>query len=86
MLCDGIIQECGRNGAVVTHITVDRQSPQGNVYVKCDSVAEALVAVNALHGRLFNGRVLTVNYVPTDIYHSLFPGAVNASVASVVRN
>jgi RNA-binding protein 39 len=85
-LSDDVIQERARNGAAVTHIAVDCHSPQGNVYVKCDSVAEALLAVNALHGRLFDGRVLAVNYVPTDVYHSLFPGAVNATAASVVRN
>lgn len=28
---------------------------QGNVYVKCPSIAAAIAAVNALHGRWFAG-------------------------------
>lgn len=29
---------------------------QGNVYVKCPSIAAAIAAVNALHGRWFAGK------------------------------
>jgi antirestriction protein len=74
-LSDDVIRECARNGAVVTHIAVDRQSLQGNVYVKCENATGAVTACTALHGRLFNGRLITVGYVPSDVYHSLFPGA-----------
>lgn len=31
---------------------------QGNVYVKCPSIAAAIAAVNALHGRWFAGELL----------------------------
>lgn len=34
---------------------VDRQSAQGNVYVKCPTIATAAASVNALHGRWFAG-------------------------------
>jgi RNA-binding protein 39 len=74
-LSDDIVRECARHNAAVTHIAVDRASAQGNVYVKCESVTAALAAVTALHGRYFDGRLVTVAYVPTEIYHSLFPGA-----------
>ena len=76
-LCDDIVRECARNGAAVSHVAVDRQSPQGNVYVKCENPAAALVAVNTLHGRFFDGRLVTVGYIPSDVYHSLFPGTAS---------
>lgn len=40
----------------VVHIFVDRESPSGNVYVKCPSVAAAYKSVNSLHGRWFSGK------------------------------
>ena len=46
--------ECRKHGAVV-HVFVDRQSAQGNVYVKCASIATAVASVTALHGRWFAG-------------------------------
>lgn len=57
---------------------VDRASNQGNVYVKCPSIATAVDAVNSLHGRWFAGRVITAAYVPLVNYHSLFPDAMSA--------
>lgn len=36
---------------------------QGNVYVKCPSIAAAIAAVNALHGRWFAGECSM--YMPT---------------------
>jgi RNA-binding protein 39 len=50
-----VIDECSRYGKVV-HVYVDKKDPGGNVYVKCDGVASAIAAVNALHGRWFGGR------------------------------
>ena len=74
-LSDDVVRECARNGSTVTHIRVDAHSPQGNVYVRCETPAAALIAVNVLHGRYFDGRLVTVGYVPSDVYHSLFPDA-----------
>lgn len=83
-LSDDIVRECARHGAAVTHIAVDRTSTQGNVYVKCESVTAALAAVTALHGRYFDGRLVTVAYIPSQIYHIMFPaaGAVAPAAAS----
>ena len=81
-LSDDVVRECARHGAAVTHIAVDRSSAQGNVYVKCESTTAALAAVNALHGRYFDGRLVTVAYVPSDVYHSLFPGAASQAPAA----
>ena len=54
-LKDDIIGECNQFGGVL-HIYVDRDSEQGNVYVKCPAVSTAISAVNALHGRFYAGR------------------------------
>uniref|UniRef100_A0A0R3RTS3 RNA-binding protein 39 n=1 Tax=Elaeophora elaphi TaxID=1147741 RepID=A0A0R3RTS3_9BILA len=74
---DDVIEECAKNGGVL-HIFVDKASPNGNVYVKCPSVAAAFKSVNALHGRWFSGKVITANYVPVASYSQLFPDSVIA--------
>ena len=38
---DDVIEECNKHGGVL-HVYVDRASPQGNVYVKCPSIATGL--------------------------------------------
>lgn len=75
---DDIIEECQKHGGIL-HIYVDRAS-QGNVYVKCPSIASAVLAVNSLHGRYFAGRIITAAYVPLVNYHALFPDASLASL------
>ncbi|XP_043198028.1 RNA-binding protein 39-like isoform X2 [Amphibalanus amphitrite] len=74
---DDVVEECNKHGGV-THVYVDKQSPQGNVYVKCPSIASAAASVNSLHGRWFAGKVITAAYVPLINYHSLFPDAMAA--------
>ncbi|XP_067130938.1 RNA-binding protein 39 isoform X3 [Centruroides vittatus] len=73
-----VVEECRKHGGAL-HVFVDKISPQGNVYVKCQSIAAAVASVNALHGRWFAGRVITAAYVPVVNYHSLFPAAITAS-------
>jgi len=75
---DDVIEECNKHGGVL-HIYVDKASPQGNVYVKCPSIASAVNSVNALHGRWFAGKMITAAYVPLPNYHQLFPDAAKAS-------
>nr|CAH7769393.1 unnamed protein product [Callosobruchus chinensis] len=75
---DDVIEECNKHGGVL-HVYVDQGSPQGNVYVKCPSIATAVASVNTLHGRWFAGRVITAAYVPLLNYHSLFPDAMSTT-------
>ncbi|XP_069113663.1 RNA-binding protein 39-like isoform X2 [Argopecten irradians] len=75
---DDVIDECNKHGGVL-HIFVDKASPQGNVYVKCPTIAAAVASVNALHGRYFGGKMITAAYVPLPNYHSLFPEATRAN-------
>lgn len=72
-ITDDVIDECQRHGGIL-HLYIDKAS-QGNVYVKCPSIATAVLAVNSLHGRWFAGRVITAAYVPLVNYHALFPDA-----------
>uniref|UniRef100_A0A3Q2D112 RNA binding motif protein 39a n=1 Tax=Cyprinodon variegatus TaxID=28743 RepID=A0A3Q2D112_CYPVA len=73
-----VIEECNKHGGVV-HIYVDKNSSEGNVYVKCPSIPSAMAAVNALHGRYFGGKIITAAYVPLPTYHNLFPESVTAT-------
>lgn len=75
---DDVIEECSKHGGVL-HIFVDKASPQGNVYVKCPTIAAAVASVNSLHGRYFGGKIITAAYVPLPNYHQLFPEAQRAS-------
>ncbi|XP_017151171.1 RNA-binding protein 39 isoform X2 [Drosophila miranda] len=75
---DDVLEECAKHGGVL-HIHVDTASPTGTVYVKCPSTTTAVLAVNALHGRWFAGRVITAAYVPVVNYHSMFPDSVGTS-------
>ncbi|XP_061075028.1 RNA-binding protein 39a isoform X1 [Conger conger] len=75
---DDVIEECNKHGGVV-HIYVDKNSAQGNVYVKCPTIPAAMAAVNALHGRWFAGKMITAAYVPLPTYHNLFPDSVTAT-------
>ncbi|XP_041376167.1 RNA-binding protein 39-like isoform X2 [Gigantopelta aegis] len=75
---DDVIEECNKHGGVL-HLFVDKASPQGNIYVKCPSIAAAVASVNSLHGRYFAGRVITAAYVPLPNYHSLFPESLRAN-------
>jgi hypothetical protein len=52
---------------------------QGNVYVKCLSIAVAITPVNELHGKGLAGKMITAAYVPLPTYHNLFPDSISAS-------
>ncbi|XP_016390719.1 RNA-binding protein 39-like [Sinocyclocheilus rhinocerous] len=75
---DDVIEECRKHGGVV-HIYVDKNSPQGNVFVKCPTIPVAMAVVGALHGRWFAGKMITAAYVPLPTYHNLFPDAATAT-------
>ncbi|KAF1598569.1 UNVERIFIED_CONTAM: RNA-binding protein 39, partial [Eudyptes robustus] len=69
---DDVVEECNNHGGVV-HVYVDRTSDAGNVYAKCANVLASYKSVQALHGRIFAGKVITANYIPLQSYHDLFP-------------
>lgn len=75
---DDVIEECRKHGGVI-HIYVDKNSAEGNVYVKCATIPVAMAVVSALHGRWFAGKMITAAYVPLPTYHNLFPDAATAT-------
>lgn len=77
---DDVIDECSAHGGAV-HVHVDKSAPQGNVYVKVLNPTTASLAVNALHGRMFAGRVITAAYIPEENYVDLFPDARSTMTA-----
>jgi hypothetical protein len=56
---DDVIEECSKYGGVV-HIRIDQESPEGNIFVKCPSIAVASATVNGLNGRYFSGNLSAV--------------------------
>ncbi|KFM62488.1 RNA-binding protein 39, partial [Stegodyphus mimosarum] len=75
-----VIEECRNHGGAL-HVYVDKNSAEGNVYVKCPNLTAAAASVSALHGRYFAGRVIVAAYVPVINYHMLFPDSANAVTA-----
>uniref|UniRef100_A0AAF5D7N6 RRM domain-containing protein n=1 Tax=Strongyloides stercoralis TaxID=6248 RepID=A0AAF5D7N6_STRER len=67
----------GYGGAV--HVHVEKNSQNGEVYVKAINPEVATKAVNALHGRLFEGRTVQASYTLLDAYHELFPESIYAT-------
>lgn len=53
---DAILEKCGEEGVVALHISVDRGSREGCVYLKCASQEDAGKAYRALHGWWFDSR------------------------------
>lgn len=49
-----VIEECRNHGGAL-HVYVDKNSADGNVYVKCPNHTAAAASVRALHGRYFAG-------------------------------
>lgn len=52
---EDVIDECAKYGGIV-HIHVDEHAPDGNVYIKCPSIAIANAAMSGLHGRYFGSK------------------------------
>ncbi|XP_063229484.1 inner nuclear membrane protein Man1 isoform X2 [Bacillus rossius redtenbacheri] len=73
---DAILEKC--EGVNILHISVDRQSREGCVYVKCRSPQDAGRAYQLLHGSWFDGKLVTVKYLRVERYHDRFPDAARA--------
>lgn len=73
---DDVIQECSKYGGVV-HIYVDSEAPEGNIYIKCPSIAIATAAMHGLNGRFFAGRQIMASFIPIAVYHQRFPESVH---------
>lgn len=69
---DDVMEECSKYGGIV-HIHVDQESPEGNIFIKCPTIAIATAAMASLNGRFFAGKMIRATYVPIAAYHQRFP-------------
>ncbi|XP_043963538.1 inner nuclear membrane protein Man1 [Gambusia affinis] len=76
---EAILEKCSDNDGIV-HISVDKNSKEGCVYVKCLSAEHSGKAFKALHGSWFDGKLVTVKYLRLDRYHQRFPQTQGCSV------
>ncbi|RNA36379.1 inner nuclear membrane Man1 [Brachionus plicatilis] len=61
----------------ILHISCDRKSKEGCVYVKCLSNEAAGRAYQALNGTWYNGKLLNVKFLRSDRYLERFPDSIN---------
>ena len=70
-----ILQRCHPAG--VCHIAVDKESPEGCVYIKAINVAEAAKVFKTLHGQWYRGNLVTAKYLRDERYYEKFKEAKN---------
>ncbi|BFZ10515.1 hypothetical protein BsWGS_13554 [Bradybaena similaris] len=71
---DAVLEKC-RGVDSIVHATIEPELAEGCVFIKCSNLEAAIEAKDQLHGWRRKGRVATVNYMKTDEYYRLFPGA-----------
>jgi len=81
---DAILEKC--ESVEVLHLSVDRSSHEGCVYVKCASPAEAGKAYRQLHGFWYDGKLVTVKFLRLERYHQRFPDAVSTTTPLMPSN
>jgi len=73
-LKEDVQDEAGNYGRVL-HVAVDKNSPQGCVYVKFAAETGATKAQNAMNGRWFDGKMIIAEYIPLSAYQARYPAA-----------
>ena len=78
---NAILEKCAQssNGSHgILHLQIeDRNSSEGFVYIKCDSIESATVAFNALHGWWCERKLVSVRFLKEDRYYHRFPEAIH---------
>ncbi|TEB35085.1 splicing factor, CC1-like protein [Coprinellus micaceus] len=62
-LADEVKGECESKYGPVTALKVERDSEQGEIYIKFDSIDSAKEAIQGLNGRWFGGRQITAAFI-----------------------
>ena len=70
-IAEEVKEECAKFGHVL-FVHVDKESKDGFVYLKFDSVAAASAAQKALHGRWFNQKQLRVDFQFAQVFNAHF--------------
>lgn len=78
---NAILEKCAQssNGSHgILHLQIeDRNSSEGFVYIKCDTIESATVAFNALHGWWCERKLVSVRFLKEDRYYHRFPEAAH---------
>jgi len=69
-----VIGECSQLGGVV-HIHIDKDDPNGCVYIKAINGSIANACVNSLQGRWFSGKMIKASYMQPSEYSKKFEGS-----------
>jgi len=73
-----IVSRC--RDAQILHIAVDRESPEGVVYIKMKSKTDAGIVFNCLHGQWYKNQLVSAKYLKLERYHHRFPDSVRAEM------
>jgi len=73
-----IVSRC--RDAKILHIAVDRESPEGVVYIKMKSKTDAGIVFNCLHGQWYKNQLVSAKYLKLERYHHRFPDSVRAEM------
>jgi len=76
---DAVLDKCGTYHGIL-HMATDRSMKDECVYVKCVSDKAAQQNHKILHGWLYKGKVVSVQYIGEIMYRTLFPDSVDAMV------
>jgi len=71
---EDVEDECSKYGRI-KHIFVDKNSPQGLVYLKFESISGAQQCIKAFNGRWFASRQIAADFVSDSLYNVKFPKA-----------
>jgi len=72
-----VLEEVAKLGIIV-HISVDKISAEGNVYLKCLTGDVAGKVIQSFNGRWFAGRTIRAVPIPVANYSTMFPISTNA--------
>ncbi len=70
---DAILELC--EGVNIVHLVVDESNPEGCVYMKCATTADAGMAHKKINGAWHDGKIVTVKYLRVEKYHERFPAS-----------
>jgi hypothetical protein len=74
--CNSIFNKDSANNFIL-HISCDKKSKEGCVYIKCKSNEAAGKIYQTLNGTWYNGKLLNVKFLRSDRYLERFPDSIN---------
>ena len=83
-ITNDILEKCSSSTTqmvndTILHISCDRKSKEGCVYVKCVSNEAAGKVYQTLNGTWYNGKLLNVKFLRSDRYADRFPDSANSN-------